>query len=317
MFFQLTEQGILWYDCMCTVHMQTKEYFMRLNGDVVPIPSNAFVRKKGTRNGQVYLVTGSAYDSLTRQMKQTRIVIGHAFSDGANMIANQNYREMYPVQYARETGRTEAVSDFKRIGPYLVSLAIGQRLHLYELLVNVFNPESANFIMDFATYEIECQSNVAMLFAASMSDHVLFSDRAHDDTWISTFFKERLTLHDISRYKDEWIRLCIKDGVSNVWLSIDGSNDDCKIEDVEEAETGHSKSGTSGDIISYMTVVCTDTGRILTYKVYRGGRVDSKELLEMTAYLSAFGIRVEGVILDDVFQICRIHTPENRIQFGK
>jgi|GEM_PF-3069355 len=50
-----------------------------------------------------------------------------------------------------------------------------------------------------------------------------------------------------------------------------------------------------------MYAVDSEDGTPITYTIYRGGRVDSKELAEVIAYLHSYGIDTEGVILDRGF----------------
>ena len=274
---------------------------MKYNGAIIPIPEDAIVRESGARKGQVYVVTKRWYDPKTKQEKEERKVIGRALDNGKEMIANKVYQQLYPATYAELTGIAERTSGYLRCGIYMVVLAIAQHLGIYDLLVKIFTAKKANFMMDFACYEIVMRSHVAQLYSLTMQDHLLFSDKAYDDTWISTFFKEEVQEHDIERYNDEWVRICVAEGITSVWISIDGSNIDCESEKIEETEPGHAKSGSEGDLFAWMTAVNAATGRIIAYRAYRGGRVDEKELLDIVAYLKPFGIKVEGVILDKGF----------------
>ena len=274
---------------------------MKYNGAIIPIPENATVRDSGVRKGQVYIVTERWYDPKTKQEKEKRKVIGRALDNGKEMVANKVYQQLFPALYAEQTGITEKVSGHLRCGIYIVVLAIAQHLGIYDLLVKIFTAKNANFMMDFACYEIVMKSNVAQLYSLSMKDHLLFSDKAYDDTWISTFFKDEIQEYGINRYNDEWVRMCVAEGITSVWLSIDGSNIDCESEKIEESEPGHAKSGSQDGIYSWMTAVDVVTGRVIAYRAYRGGRVDEKELLDLMSYLKPFGIKVEGVILDRGF----------------
>ena len=281
---------------------------MKYHGHIVPIPEGAIVRKTGDRKGQIYIIKDNLYNPITRQMEQKRVVIGRALEDGKNMIASPNYQEVFPALFAEQTGRKVFVSNALVAGPFLAALSIGQYLRLYPLLIRTLNPENANFIMDYAMYEIVNQSNVAMLYSPTMKNCVLFSERTYDDTWISEFFKNRLSEYDINLFNDSWVRTCVEDGIRSVWLSVDGSNSDCEAEEVGESESGKAKSGSKDGIVSYMTAVCAKTGRVVAYRLYRGGRIDSQELLDLMSYLKPFGIEAEGVIVDRGF--CSIEDLE-------
>ena len=123
----------------------------------------------------------------------------------------------------------------------------------------------------------------------------------YSDSWLSDFFKNKMTDEQGRLFCENWILNCKDKGITSAWICIDGSNDDCDAENMFEAEQGHDKSGNGGPIVSYMWAVSTTDGTPITYRPYRGSRVDSVELKEMVKILSEYGITTEGVILDRGF----------------
>ena len=97
-----------------------------------------------------------------------------------------------------------------------------------------------------------------------------------------------------------WLQQCKSTGITQAWICIDGSNNDCDAKKCELAEPGHAKSGTSGNIVSYMYAV-TDSGLPLTYIVYSGSKVDSTAFQRMFHILSDHGLTTKGVIIDRGF----------------
>ena len=272
---------------------------MGKNEVLVPIPDGARRRYSGSGAGQVYVVTSSQYNPLTRHMNEKRVYIGR-YVDDQHMLPNANYRLLYPKDYANACGGDQAVSNTRKVGVYAMALSVAQRNTLYPLLVKWLGPIRANFYMDFAQYEIASHSNVAELFSSTMSDHVMFSDRAYSDSWISETFSDESLVARVNGLWDDWVRHCIDKGIVEVWISVDGSNNDCEA-DIDEAEEGHAKSKKNVDIIGYMTAVDPKTGTVVAYKLYRGGRVDCKEVLEIVTYLDAFAIKILGFIFDRGF----------------
>ena len=82
---------------------------------------------------------------------------------------------------------------------------------------------------------------------------------------------------------------------------IDGSNNNCQSENVDYAEYGESKSHIHVPIYSYMYAVNAMDGTPVSYRLYRGGRIDSKAFIEFISFLRSYKIEVQGVILDRGF----------------
>ena len=98
-----------------------------------------------------------------------------------------------------------------------------------------------------------------------------------------------------------WLKKCQQQGIKKVWLSIDGSNNDCSITDGDIAEKGNAKSHRNINIVSYIWAVDASSGKPVTYQVNNGGMVDSKAFQKIITVLKGAGISVEGVILDRGF----------------
>ena len=86
-----------------------------------------------------------------------------------------------------------------------------------------------------------------------------------------------------------------------VWLCIDGSNNDCVVENSELAAFGESKSHNSKPIVSYIWAVDASDARPVTWFVNNGSTPDCKAFDEVIKFLGDYGIGVEGVILDRGF----------------
>ncbi len=272
---------------------------MAVDYDVlVPIPSDANHPKTSTR---VFITTKKHYDPDKKHNRNSRVEIGKAVSR-TEMHPNTAYKQLFSEIYNEYAPYKKQLPAMRKIiGPYSVFLAIGQHTELYPVLVKSFGPKNANMIMDYAIYSILTHSNVAKDFQATMKDYLLFSSQAYSDSWLSDFFSNKLTDKMGMLFRNNWIRHCREAGITETWLCIDGSNDDCDAENVFEAECGHDKSRNGGPVVSYMWAVSSKDGTPVTYFAYRGSRVDSVALKEMVAYLSEFGITTQGVILDRGF----------------
>lgn len=268
----------------------------RFNNVIVNVPPDAFVV-----SGRVYVITESRYLEDRQYNMDSRLTIGWTNDTSKKtMNPNSNYAARYPREFSiAAKGKLAPVT--KRCGLYMLSLALSQRNGLYPALVECCGPETANAIMDFANYSILFKSNVAKDYPYLMADQVLYSEKLVSDTWLSELFEKRLTQSQQEAFKDKWAAACVKSGMTKVWLCIDGSNSDCLSKEVEYAEKGKAKSHKNIDICSYMYAVDAVSGMPVTERLYRGGRVDSKEFIEMMDYLRRYSIEVEGVILDRGF----------------
>ena len=144
-----------------------------------------------------------------------------------------------------------------------------------------------------------------MLFHTSVAEHIdsrmknqqLFSGKCYSDSFYSDLFNNDIAYDQILLFKKKWALQCKEDGVDTVWLCIDGSNDDCESKGVVFAEKGHAKSLRNLKIVSF-TYAVTETGKPVTFDIYRGGLVDAKAMKRILSFLKEAGITVRGVILD-------------------
>ena len=266
---------------------------------IVPIPSDANHPKSSGK--RVFITTKKNYIPEKKYNNDTRIAIGISISE-TEMYPNDNYKILFPKDFNDHVPYEKKLPEFtKIIGPYAAFLAVGQHTDLYPIMIKSFGPQNANMIMDYGIYSILSHSNVAKDFRNTMRKHLLFSNKAYGDTWLSDFFKNKMTDEQGRLFRENWIQHCKESGITRAWLCIDGSNDDCDAVNMYEAEPGHDKSGNGGPIVSYMWAVSSVDGTPITYMPYRGSRVDSVALKEMVAYLAEYGVETEGVILDRGF----------------
>lgn len=266
---------------------------------IVPIPCEANHPKASGR--RVFITTKKEYLPEKHYNQDSRISIGISISE-TEMYPNNNYKVLFPQEFNEHVPYAKKLPEvIKVIGPYAAFLAVGQHTDLYPVMIRSFGPQNANMLMDYAIYSIMTHSNVSKDFQNTMGKHLLFSKKAYSDSWLSDFFKNKLSDEQGRLFRENWILHCKETGITKVWICIDGSNNDCDAVNMYEAESGHDKSGNGGPIISYMWAVSSIDGTPITYLAYRGSRVDSVALKEMVECLSSFGIETEGVILDRGF----------------
>ena len=243
-------------------------------------------------DNRVYIVLEKRYFKDVQYNKDDRAWLGKAVSD-TQMHPNETYKIMYP-ESLKSVPHLNLPVYVKHVGMYAASLSVGEHTGLYEDLVQSFGPRSANLIMDYATYSIITKSNAAKDFETEMADKMLFLGEPYSDSWINDQFNETINDNQLQAFKNAWLKRFSKEELSNVWLCVDGSNDNCEA-DIDEAEQGKAKSHKNIDIISFLYAV-TETGVPVTSQIYRG-----QALKEMIAIMEGCGIKPKGFILDRGF----------------
>lgn len=257
----------------------------------IPIPEGAYINHN---DGRVFLINDDGNGHSKRR------VIGHATSD-TMMHPNELFRFLFPAEWELYYHEKNFPAHELHVGMYMMTLGIGHKTGLYPILHEIYGPLYANAIMDYAMYSIMDRSNTTQLFSDSMRRQVLFSKEPYSDSWYSDMFHHHMDEDANHQLRLMWINECASRGVSKVWLSIDGSNNDCSISDGDIAENGKAKSHNSGSIVSYIWAVDASSGLPVTYQVNNGSMVDSKAFQKIITVLGGAGISIEGVILDRGF----------------
>ncbi len=266
---------------------------------IVPVPAtNRVINHK---KGLVFHVREKVYQSDLQYNKDKRCLIGYLNgTDETTMNPNANYAWYYPEEF-RNASKNKLAPVIKRVGIYTIMLAICQQWGVYQALVEATGPENANNLMDYAMYCLLSKSNVMKDYEVLMKDQLLFGDQLYSDSSMGSFFQRDVTASHIEEFRSRWAGACKKRGVKHVWLCIDGSNNDCRGKKIDYAEEGHNKSHKKCNCYSYMYAVDARDGMPITYRLYRGGRIDSKELNEIVGVLHGYGVEVEGIVLDRGF----------------
>ena len=266
----------------------------------VPVPKDERVIRHTNKAGgyvSVELTVEYNYNRITGNTSPSRITLGRVCDDDTTkMFPSSRYKEIYPSEWEKYSGEKVPPAE-KNFGMYAGVRAIISSTGLGDILEAVFGKAQTNAILDYAMFSMLNQSDSSVHFENAMIDEVLFSGETLSDSYYSELFEHKMTRGKILDFKVRWAKKCKEDGVEEVWLCIDGSNDDCKSEGVCLAEHGHAKSHKNVDIVSF-TYAITSEGKPVTFDVYRGGLVDAKAMKSIIDFLGSCGIKVKGVILD-------------------
>lgn len=233
--------------------------------------------------------------------ERNKLYIGiYARKDEGTFYANDNFRLFFPALWVEHYGDEQISPHFLELGVYLLSLLISHRTGLYPVLHDCFGPLNGNAMLDFAVYSIKERKNAAYLFKPAMEQSVLFSKDRFDDDFLSALFNEQISRVQIDQFRLAWLQACKARGISCVWLTVDGTNNNCEINS-PLSQNGKAKSLKHIPVASYIWAVNAEDGTPVTFFVNEGSTVDSKAIAEVTTYLKANGIQVKGFILDRAF----------------
>ncbi|MBQ8159186.1 MAG: transposase [Clostridia bacterium] len=218
-------------------------------------------------------------------------------TDQTKMTPNDNYLELFKDEWVKKYGHSAIKPIELRFGMYAATKVIVEECQLRKVMEDAFGSKKTDKLLDYAMYSILFQSDITSQYESRMSDQVLFSGKLYSDSTYSNLFEKGISNDEIILFKKQWALHCKANGMSKVWLCIDGSNEDCKCKGVEIAEKGKAKSKKNTNIISFTYAVSVD-GYPVTFNLYRGGLVDAKAMKDIIDFLEQCKIEVEGVILD-------------------
>lgn len=244
------------------------------------------------------------------------------------MIPNDKYRVLYKDEYAQylKENQMEELELFPpetiNVGWYLLILGVAYKLGVYQLLCEIFGNIIANAIMDLAMYYIVSGNNAINKMEKRMADSLMFSIQPRRDDWYSKLFgsfavdykaEAPFGDHSVREFMIRWIELRKADGLSDVFISLDGTNLDCQSIFNPEAQQGHAKTGKKVNIVGVMSAVVANgdnKGMPLAYTIDPGSRPDMSTSQELLAFFSGMGMDPLGLIADrgfsynDVMDLC-------------
>ena len=248
--------------------------------------------------------------------------------DGVQLMnPNDNYVQGYKDEYqayCEKTGKKGRYFPFPpetiSVGVYLLILGVAYKLGVYQLLCDVFGVVLANGIMDLATYFILFADNAVNKMEKRMNTSLMFCVEPRDDSWYSKLFQEYVIAykenakfgeHSVREFMTRWVSLLNSSDLSDVLLSMDGTNFDCQSIFNTEAQPGHSKSKKKLDIVGVMAAVIASgdrKGMPLAYMIDPGSQPDVTTSKELLAFFTNLGLDIKSLLADRGFSFDEVMT---------
>ena len=277
------------------------------------IPSSARISYTDKR---VFIPKGISL-SVNGKPTKNRVVIGQYIEPG-KMHPNDNYKELYPVLWEALSGTGLKVGSLK-IGLYAAFNSIVQDKGIYDDLVEVYGERDAGVILDYCMFMVGAHTNSTIQMQTFMKDKGAFTaGGVFNDDWYSEFFQNGMPSEKNELFREKWLQRCCDAGIREVYLCVDGSNNNCEAEGVEIAEKGKAKSHEENmDVVSFMYAVDADTCTPVYSCEYRGGMIDAKGVKYIVDALVNQKIRVKGFIIDRGYCCADVleYLQKNHIEF--
>lgn len=266
---------------------------------IVDIPKTRVTieKQKDGKPALIKYVIEAPFNKAKGYPEPKRTTIGHQCPNSrTKMYPTTQYKNIFPKKWEALTHERVAPAT-KKIGLFTLAQAVNMKIGIKDILDRVYGTQTADALIEQALYSILYHSNVVSSFAQKMEDELLYSSIPCSESFYDDLFAHHMTKEQELYFKKEWAASCKKDGAQEVWLCIDGSNDDCHSQGVDLAEKGMAKSHNNSNIISFTYAVTTE-GLPVSFDTYRGGLVDFKAMKTVMDRLKEDGFSVKGVILD-------------------
>ena len=293
-----------------------------LKGEEVPVPLDAHAYS----NGKVmHLDKMQGGGKNPKKILIGKLLPNKTAEDGRPLMnPNNNYFTIYKDEYTQEIalrGRSNIPQfppDTIHVGLFALVLALSMKLGIYQLLIEVYNEQIANAIMDLVMYFIYDGSNSINVMASKMNYQLMFSIKSYSESWYSQLFGgegdgPKLTDANNHEFMRRWTAMQVENGLSNVMISLDGTNDDCRSKTNSEARFGEAKSHNNVPIVGAMVVVIAEgehKGMPLAYFITPGNKPDMVTSKTVLTYLYEYRLNARGLVADrgfcneDVMALC-------------
>ena len=260
----------------------------KTEANLFPLPKGATVVKATNR---VYVNVGN-YRAVSQKTgkgytSHSKVCIGliRLDSSGApttELYANSKYFQIYK---ADSLPLPPDRSDTQYIGMKLVVEKICEEYKIKSILNEVFQEEETNLILDLCSFIVIEEKTVFQHYERWSRKHVLFSDSIRNDSYISKFLGESLTVSRIKLFLLKWGRMHIGDG--NCYLCYDSTNTNSQAEGITIVQKGYAKDDKTLPQVNTDFVIRQEDGLPITFKEFPGSVVDIAEAPEIIDFLKS------------------------------
>lgn len=264
----------------------------------VEIPRDHVVRVKSKGATYIYFEYARTYDQEKKFNSAKRQCIGKQSQEDCNlMYPNEHFTMHFPGSEKPEEQEEAKRSCSLQIGTFIVIGKLAESLGIKEILSGFLNEAFTGLFLDFATYSIITEGNVAQYFSDYSYHHPLFSKdmKIYSDSTVSRFLKE-MPEEAKTSFLDKWNER--QDHRKRICISYDSTNKNSQAGDLNIVEYGHPKDDKGLPIFGYSIAYDSTNSIPLFYEQYPGSIVDMSQLEFMLSKAGSYGCKGATFILD-------------------
>lgn len=278
----------------CTLIGEHKMYYKY----TVEIPKEHVVRIKNKGVTYIYFEYDRVYDLEKKFNSAKRQCIGKQSEKDCNlMYPNQNFNLHFPGSEKPQEQDESTRSCSLQIGSFIVIKKIVESLGLKEILSSFLDETDTGLFLDFATYSIITEGNVAQYFPDYAYHHPLFTPnmKMYSDSKICRLLQE-LPEEAKSSFLNKWNER--HDHRKRIYVSYDSTNKNSQAGDLNIVEYGYPKDDKGLPIFGYSIAYDSTNSIPLFYEQYPGSIIDMSQLEFMLSKAGSCGYKRATFILD-------------------
>ena len=265
--------------------------------DIPEVKGKITFRSKGNAR-YVYYEYDRTYDPSKRYTTVKRVTIGKVLADDeSRMRPNENFKKYFPEVEAPEERLDTGRSSCLKSGAYMVINKAIKDMELDKKLEGIFGVKTAGMILDFATYSIITEGNIAQYYPDYAYNHPLFTPemKIYSDSTISEFLRS-MSENQRQRFLDCWNEE--RNKRERIYISYDSTNKNCEAGNISMVEFGAAKIDAGLPIFNYAVGYDLNNSEPLMYERYPGSINDVSQLQFMVEKVKGYGYKNIGFILD-------------------
>jgi transposase len=264
----------------------------------VEIPKDHVVKVKNKGVTYIYFEYDRTYIKEKKFNSAKRQSIGKQSKEDCNlMYPNEYYAKHFPGSEKPEEEQEPKRSCSLQVGTFIVIRKLVESLGLKEILSSFLDEKDLGLFLDFATYSIITEGNVAQYFDNYAYHHPLFSKdmKVYSDSTVSRFLKE-MPEDAKTAFLDKWNEK--HDHRKRIYISYDSTNKNSQAGDLDIVEYGHPKDDKGLPIFGYSIAYDSSNSVPLFYEQYPGSIIDMSQLEFMLSKANSYGYKGATFILD-------------------
>lgn len=245
----------------------------------------------------VYFYTKTFWNKETKHTDDNRVTIGKKSEENGYMYPNDRFFEFF------DDALEEApiVDDYLKVGPYLATKMVSDKIGLTAALKEAF-PELSDNILALSTFAITMGDLTAQHYDNFAFSYFAGLSTSLSSGTISKIYKQ-INIEDkeifYKKYGEEYRKAFnIDKNKRKMTIAIDGTNQNTSSNDMIDAEYGHSKKKSSSPQVNTTYYVDELTGIPLYQEEFYGSLLDKTELSYMVKKSTELGFEDIIAVLD-------------------